>query len=329
MAAAGQEHRRVPPPARRPLDPPAGDLPKLPRPRLQLAVPLARDAKVRRGEDPAARDRRPSRSTSACADRPRPRCPHDRASSAGATVPDRASFALLIACLDLQAYVVDGGPADNIPVDALTAGERSYQVRPILEGKNRGRHFVSKTPSPESDRFRVRPRFSLRPYANRRPRGHQRFNTGIAFTIHTVPKRTSALWRQRASQTARAHVPAGAGDPNGRRRRRSVEKHSVGRASGCALGSRLAQSSGQQLSAVQFSRNSITSPANSLGRSTQGKWPTSSITSRRAFAMPSATSRHASGPRMKSSCPATTSVGAVTLASAGRRSNVRNSRSLK
>src|ERR1039458_8896085 len=27
-------------------------------------------------------------------------------------------------------------------------GERSYQVRPILEGKNRGRHFVRKTPSP-------------------------------------------------------------------------------------------------------------------------------------------------------------------------------------
>ena len=34
---------------------------------------------------------RPSRSTSACAGRPRPRCPHDRASSANATVPDRAS----------------------------------------------------------------------------------------------------------------------------------------------------------------------------------------------------------------------------------------------
>src|SRR5438067_9840031 len=32
----------------------------------------------------------------------------------------------------------------------LTGGERSYQVRPILEGKNRGRHFVSKTPTPGS-----------------------------------------------------------------------------------------------------------------------------------------------------------------------------------
>jgi hypothetical protein len=38
-----------------------------------------------------------------------------------------------------------GGPADNIAVDAHK-GERSYQVRPILEGKNRGRHFVRKTP---------------------------------------------------------------------------------------------------------------------------------------------------------------------------------------
>ncbi len=32
----------------------------------------------------------------------------------------------------------------------LSGGERSYQVRPILEGKNRGRLFVRKTPSPGS-----------------------------------------------------------------------------------------------------------------------------------------------------------------------------------
>jgi hypothetical protein len=48
-------------------------------------------------------------------------------------------------------YVV-GGPADNIPVDA-PQGERSYRVRPILEGKNRGRHFVRKTLSPRSNRI--------------------------------------------------------------------------------------------------------------------------------------------------------------------------------
>jgi hypothetical protein len=49
----------------------------------------------------------------------------------------------------------DGGPADNIPVGASFQQEANtpYQVRPILEGKNRGRHFVSKTTSPESIAF--------------------------------------------------------------------------------------------------------------------------------------------------------------------------------
>ena len=38
-------------------------------------------------------------------------------------------------------YVV-GGPADNIPVGGpLIGGERAYQVKPILEGAHRGRHF--------------------------------------------------------------------------------------------------------------------------------------------------------------------------------------------
>jgi hypothetical protein len=61
-------------------------------------------------------------------------------------------FLALLIDLTSSGYVV-GGPADNIPVDALHWGERSYQVRPILEGKNRGRHFVRKTPSPESIAF--------------------------------------------------------------------------------------------------------------------------------------------------------------------------------
>ena len=63
MAAVDQEHGRVPAPARRALDPPPGDLPELPCPRLELTVPPARDAKVRRGENPAARvgDRRGQR----------------------------------------------------------------------------------------------------------------------------------------------------------------------------------------------------------------------------------------------------------------------------
>ena len=60
MAAAGQERGRVPAPARRPLDPPAGDLAELPPPRT---VPLARDTNVLGGENPAAwiNDRRGQR----------------------------------------------------------------------------------------------------------------------------------------------------------------------------------------------------------------------------------------------------------------------------
>ena len=48
-------------------------------------------------------------------------------------------------------------PRDVVVVRVSEKGnwedERSYQVRPILEGKNRGRHFVSKTTSPESIAF--------------------------------------------------------------------------------------------------------------------------------------------------------------------------------
>src|SRR4030081_1790856 len=80
-------------------------------------------------------------------------------------------------------------------------GERSYQVRPTLEGKNRGRHFVRKTPSPESIAFGARPRFSLRPYANRRPRGHRRFNTGIAFVPDPAGQPTTAMATRHSSAT--------------------------------------------------------------------------------------------------------------------------------
>ncbi len=40
------------------------------------------------------------------------------------------------------------------------------------------RHFRERTPLGSDLRW-VRPRFRLRPYANRRPRGHPKFNTGI------------------------------------------------------------------------------------------------------------------------------------------------------
>ena len=115
IAAADQVHRGVPAPARRTLDPPASDLPELPRPRLQRTVPIARDTKVLRGENPAAwiNDRR--------GQRPLMRIDPDHiASVIGVSNrcdgPGPRFFAVLIACLDLQAYVVDGGSADNLPV---------------------------------------------------------------------------------------------------------------------------------------------------------------------------------------------------------------------
>jgi len=60
MATAGQEHRGVPTPARRALDPPASDLAELPGPRLQRPMTVARDTEVLARDDPAARidDRR-------------------------------------------------------------------------------------------------------------------------------------------------------------------------------------------------------------------------------------------------------------------------------
>ena len=75
-----------------------------------------------------------------------------------------------------------------------TGANTPYQARPILEGKNRGRHFVRKTPLSRGklDRNGARPRFSLRPYANRRPRGHRKFNTGIAMSTIGWPHRADS-----------------------------------------------------------------------------------------------------------------------------------------
>ncbi len=185
MATAGQEYRRVPAPARRALDPPAGDLPKLPRPRLQLTMPLTRDAKVSRTQNPGASidDRRTQRALMRID-------PDHIARMIGRHQQARRSRTTLLDTphpdLTSSEYVV-GGPADNIPVDA-PQGERSYQVRPILEGKNRGRHFVRKTPSPESIAFGVRPRFAFDPtrtvahagQPNSTPGSHSRSTLGMA-----------------------------------------------------------------------------------------------------------------------------------------------------
>src|SRR3954453_1949519 len=96
-------------------------------------------------------------------------------------VPDRASLLFSLLALTSRRMLLMADRPTTSRWAPLTWGERSYQVRPILEGKNRGRHFVRKTPhAGEAECFGARPRFSLRPYANRRPRGHQRFNTGSA-----------------------------------------------------------------------------------------------------------------------------------------------------
>ena len=185
------------------------------------------------------------------------------------------------------------GSADNIPVDA-PAGRTLLSGQADPEGKNRGRHFVSKTPIAGVNRFRVRPRFSLRPYANRRTRGHQSQHRDRFHDPHGPEEDERSLARdarsrRRAPTFPRVRViPTGGADGD---RSRSTAWAARLAAPSARVSRRAAVSS---CLAVQFSRNSITSPANSLGRSTQGKWPTSSITSRRAFAMPSATSRHAS-----------------------------------
>ena len=87
-----------------------------------------------------------------------------------------------MACRDLQAYVINGGSADNIPVDAPLWGERSYQVRPILESKNRGRHFVRETPvAEESNRFLGQASAQPSTLREPSPAPGTKFNTGIAF----------------------------------------------------------------------------------------------------------------------------------------------------
>ena len=180
------------------LDPPAGDLPELPRPRLQLAVPLARDAKVRRGENPAARDRRPSRSTSAYADRPRPHCPHDRASSTSATVPDRASS--LFSSLDLTSrrmLLMADRPTTSrwTPLTGANA--------PIKSGRSSKARTEADTSSARHPRRGVRSlssQTSVQPSTLREPSPARapRFNTGIAFHGATLPPPAIALATERA-----------------------------------------------------------------------------------------------------------------------------------
>ena len=107
-------------------------------------MPIARDPEVLAGEAPAAGidDRR--------GQGPLVRInPDDVARMIGRDQHVRRPRTALLDCshhLTSRRNVV-GGPADNIPVDAAPRGERSYQVRPILDGTNRDRHFRAKTPT--------------------------------------------------------------------------------------------------------------------------------------------------------------------------------------
>ena len=180
MAAAGQEHRRMPAPARRPLDPPAGDLPKLPRPRLQLTVPLTRDAKVSRGENPAARigDRRTQRALVRID-------PDHVARMIGRHQQVRRSRTAL---LDTP------HPTSPPAVWCWRTGRQHPGGRPhgrtLLSGQADPRRQEPRpTLRPQDtlagvNRIRSQTSVRLRPYANRRPRRATRFNTGIAFAFH-------------------------------------------------------------------------------------------------------------------------------------------------
>jgi hypothetical protein len=143
IATAAQEHRSVAPPARGALDSPARDQTELPGPRLKRPMPVPGHPEVLAGQDPAAGigDRR--------GQRPLVRVDADHVARAiGRDQQMRRSRTTLLSSSHhlTSRRKCCGGPADNIPVDAQQ-GERSYQVRPTLDGTNRGRHFREKTPT--------------------------------------------------------------------------------------------------------------------------------------------------------------------------------------
>ncbi len=105
-------------------------------------MPIARDPKVLGGEHPAAWI------NDCSCQRPLMRIDPDHIAR---VIGREQSGTALLRCshrLPSRRMLVKGGSADNLPVGALHSGERSYQARPILEDKNRGRHFVAKTPTP-------------------------------------------------------------------------------------------------------------------------------------------------------------------------------------
>jgi hypothetical protein len=87
-------------------------------------------------------------------------------------------------------------------------GERSYQVRPILEGKNRGRHFVRKTPTPAVKR--IRSQTSVQPSTLREPspaRGDQSEHRDCIRAGRVRRRRRARL--RNATHRAVSSLPAG------------------------------------------------------------------------------------------------------------------------
>src|SRR3954470_18263324 len=100
--------------------------------------------------------------------------------------------------------------ADNIPVGAKRLAERSYQVRPILEGTNRGRHFETKTPANGSDTSRSQA--PVPPSTLRQPSlapGTQDFNTGIPRERPSALGRHPPGSREAAGERARRQTFSG------------------------------------------------------------------------------------------------------------------------
>src|SRR3954451_16360401 len=104
--------------------------------------------------------------------------------------------------------------ADNIPVGAKRLAEPSYQVRPILEGTNRGRHFETKTPANGSDTSRSQAPVNLRPYASRRSRRAPKISTPGYVATPPSPR------------------PSASPAPRGRKRRSRRKLQSMGKKSG-------------------------------------------------------------------------------------------------
>ena len=179
------------PPARGALNPPPRDRTELPRPRLQRPMPIARDPEVLASEDPATGiDDRRSQGLLVRIN------PDNVARMIGRDQHMRGPrTALLRSCHHLTSR-------RNVVADRPTT---SRWTHPFIGGANAsirsGRSSKARTeadtsserhPSPGSQiALWVRPRFNLRPYANRRPRRAPK----IQHRDRSSAMRSSREWR--------------------------------------------------------------------------------------------------------------------------------------